>query len=99
MVQRQFKENTWNLPGSTLRKKSKPEKAKGDKSQASSKIKLLPASTYLAVIDKIFPYKGDIKIVLPVKEEEPVKISKFKSEFFAPAAADQINLKIQDASV
>src|SRR5690606_15975851 len=45
------------------------------------------------------PHKGDIRITLPSKGNESVKINKYKSGFFASAAADQLTLKAQDASV
>lgn len=62
-------------------------------------IKLLSADEYLAAANSTFPYPGDMRIALPSKAGDPVKISKYKSGFFAPAAADQASLNVQTANV
>lgn len=66
---------------------------------AQAGITLLPISSYIAIVDSSFPYKGDIKITIPADNEDIISISKYKSGFFTPAAANQIKLKIQDASI
>jgi len=68
-------------------------------SPAEADLGLLPISTYLANADEVFPHAGDVRIALPAKPGEDVKVSKYKTGFFAPAAADQLSLKAQDASV
>jgi len=85
--------------------KEKGDKGKGnkgkDKSEVAKKedLELLPISTYLAKADQEFPHTGDLRISLPAMSGEDVKISKYKAGFFAPAAADQLSLNAQDASV
>jgi len=81
--------------------KGKETKAKSNKADPSleSELVLLPTASYIAVADEIFPHKGDLRITFPSKGDETVKINKYKAGFFAPAAADLITLKAQDASV
>lgn len=62
-------------------------------------INLLSSDEYLAAANSTFPYPGDIRIALPSKADDPVKISKYKAGFFAPAAADQASLNAQNASI
>lgn len=66
---------------------------------AQAAITLLPLSSYLETVNTSFPYKGDIRITIPADNEDVISISKFKAGFFTPAAANQIKLKVQDASV
>jgi len=79
------------------------EPPKEDKAKRKMKdeqpLTILAASSYFKVANEIFPYKGDVRIALPSKDEKLVKISKYKTGFFAPAAANQIVLKAQDASL
>lgn len=62
-------------------------------------ITLLPISSYLETVNTSFPYEGDIRVTIPAENEDIISISKFKAGFFTPAAANQIKLKVQDASV
>jgi uncharacterized iron-regulated membrane protein len=66
---------------------------------AQEQITLLPMSSYLEAVDASFPYSGDIRITMPGENEEIMSVSKFKAGFFTPAAANQVKLKVQDASV
>ncbi|HUH19196.1 PepSY-associated TM helix domain-containing protein [Albibacterium sp.] len=74
-----------------------PKEAAENASQAT--ITLLPISTYLETVNASFPYEGDIRVTIPTEDEDIISISKYKAGFFAPAAANQIKLKVQDASV
>lgn len=70
-----------------------------EESPAQEKIALLPMSSYIETVNTSFPYKGDIRVTLPAENEDIISISKFKAGFFTPAAANQIKLKVHDASV
>lgn len=78
-------------------RKGADKAAEGD--SAPEPINLLSADEYLAAANSTFPYTGDVRMALPAKAGDPVKISKYKAGFFAPAAADQASLNIQNASV
>lgn len=87
--------------------KKEEKAAKGERKKIEGKkettavdnITLLPTASYLAVVNKTFSHKGDVRISFPSKGEETIKINKYKAGFFAPAAADQITLQAQDASI
>ena len=79
--------------------KGKGNKEKDEPKPAEVDFELLPITTYIASAENIFPHTGDLRISLPAKSGDDVKISKYKAGFFAPAAADQLSLKAQDASV
>lgn len=64
-----------------------------------SELILLPTASYLAIANEVFPHQGDLRITFPSKNDELIKINKYKAGFFAPAAADQLSLKAQDASM
>lgn len=74
------------------------ERAAGNETKADE-IQLLSADEYLAAANNTFTYPGDLRMALPSKSGDPVKISKYKAGFFAPAAADQASLNAQDANV
>ena len=72
---------------------------KQDKTEENASIQFLPVEEYLASAASAVSYNGDYRISFPKSAEEPIEISKNKIGFFAPAAADQITLNTQDASV
>ena len=49
-------------------------------------------TTMLSNADKVLPYTGDYNIQLPAETGAPVNISKTKTGFFAPAAADRLTM-------
>src|SRR5690606_11531424 len=64
------------------------EKRSGEEQDRESKdAQLLPLASYLAATHEIFPHKGDIRLSLPQKGDDVIKISKYKAGFFAPSAA------------
>src|SRR5690606_30650733 len=74
-----------------------PKEAPENAIQAT--ITFLPISTYLETVNVSFPYQGDIRVTIPAEGEDIISISKYKAGFFAPAAANQIKINEQDASV
>jgi|SRR5690554_3192912 len=89
------------IPSSTaLAQGTRNSKNADSKEQADkATITLLPISSYLETVNTSFPYEGDIKVTIPAENEDIISVSKFKAGFFTPAAANQIKLRVQDASV
>jgi uncharacterized iron-regulated membrane protein len=78
----------------------KEERNKGKKeSEEDSIVQFLPIEEYIASAGSAVNYNGDYRISFPKSSDEPIQIRKNKIGFFAPAAADQITLNTQDASV
>jgi uncharacterized iron-regulated membrane protein len=69
------------------------------KSQEDVQMQLLPIEEYLTSASSTLTYPGDYRISFPKTNDEPIRISKYKTGFFAPAAADQIMLNTQNATV
>lgn len=69
------------------------------KNQEDSIIQFLPLDEYIASASSALNYDGDYRISLPKSNDDPVQISKYKTGFFAPAAADRITLNTQNADV
>jgi hypothetical protein len=49
--------------------------------------------------DAYLPYIGDYRISLPDEADKPLSISKTRTGFFAPAAADRISLHVESIEV
>src|SRR5690606_13060626 len=77
----------------------KEEKSSTNEAQTSQPITEFDYSSYIAAVNNEFPFEGDIRISLPSKGDDLVNINKYKAGFFAPAAADQLSLNAQNASV
>jgi len=56
-------------------------------------------SDYLSIADKQLNYEGDYSLTLPADSTSAVVISKYKTGFFAPAAADKTTLDQYTGSV
>ena len=68
-------------------------------SNENSAIPFLSIEEYLAAASSALPYQGDYRLSFPTSGEEPIRISSYKTGFFAPAAADQITINVSDASI
>lgn len=74
-----------------------PAGKKDDGKKAS--LQYLPLEEYVTSAAASINYKGDYRLLFPKSSEDPIQISTYKTGFFAPAAADQITLDREDASV
>lgn len=72
--------------------KEQDKKPGKDKAAADSTITTLHLQDYLMAADKALPYEGDYTISLPEQPVKNITISKNKTGFFAPAAADKLTL-------
>lgn len=68
-------------------------------SNDGSALFLLPIEDYLASAAAALNYEGDYRLSFPASNDEPIRISSYKTGFFAPAAADQLTLNVSDASI
>lgn len=68
-------------------------------SNEDSAISFLSIEEYLAAASSALPYQGDYRLSFPTSGEEPIRISSYKTGFFAPSAADQITMNVSDASI
>lgn len=59
----------------------------------------LSIEDYLASASSALNYNGDYRLSFPASNDEPIRISCYKTGFFASAAADQIMLNVSDASI
>ncbi len=86
-------------------KSGKEEKSKKAGEEANDETPAIAALSTLTVDDyhqaaaKVFPFAGDVTIGIPDDANDPVKITKFKTGFFAPAAADRVTLDQYSAAV
>ena len=69
------------------------------KTEEEAPVQFLPIEEYLSSASSALTYPGDYKLSFPKTSDEPIRISKYKTGFFAPAAADQITLNTQNASI
>lgn len=81
-----------------------PKAKEQDKKPAKDKVTdssftTLHINEYIAAADKALPYKGDYSISLPEQPVKQVNISKYKTGFFAPAAADKLTIDAVNNSV
>lgn len=91
-----YQETPTQGPRSANQGREDRNKAASDEDLAPS---LLSIEDYLASASRALDYKGDYRISLPASSEESVRISSYKTGFFAPAAADQLTLNVNDASI
>jgi uncharacterized iron-regulated membrane protein len=78
--------------------KEKPSKGKAlikPESPAST----VSISSLLMAADAQLPYKGDYTIRFPEEEKSPIIITKNKSGFFAPAAADKVLMNAANGQI
>lgn len=68
-------------------------------SNEDSAIPFLSIEEYLAAASSALPYQGDYRLSFPTSGEDPIRISSYKTGFFAPSAADQITMNVSDASI
>lgn len=68
-------------------------------SSDGSALLLLSIEDYLASASAALNYEGDYRLSFPASNDEPIRISSYKTGFFAPAAADQLTLNVSDASI
>lgn len=54
---------------------------------------------YIAVADKVLPYRGDYAISLPADSAAAVAVTKNRTGFFAPSAGDKLSLDQYSAAV
>ncbi len=84
----------------TYQPKGKEQDKKPAKDKpADSSFTTLHINEYIAAADKALPYKGDYSISLPEQPVKQVNISKNKTGFFAPAAADKLTIDAVNNSV
>ncbi|MFD2919235.1 PepSY-associated TM helix domain-containing protein [Terrimonas rubra] len=81
-----------------------PKAKEQDKKPAKDKVTdssftTLHINEYIAAAGKALPYKGDYSISLPEQPVKQVNISKYKTGFFAPAAADKLTIDAVNNSV
>ena len=69
--------------------KSREEK----KDSAAAAPVVLPIDEVVKIADRELAYHGDYSITLPSKTSAVIGVSKFKTGFFAPAAADRLTLE------
>lgn len=62
-------------------------------------IKPLNITDYLMAADRVLPYKGDYSVSLPKDSSSAIAITKNRTGFFAPSAADKVLLDQYTASV
>lgn len=62
-------------------------------------IKPLNITDYLMAADRVLPYKGDYSVSLPKDSASAIAITKNRTGFFAPSAADKVLLDQYTASV
>lgn len=68
-----------------------------DENKAS--LEYLPLEDYLASASASLNYKADYRLSFPKSSEDPIQVRANKTGFFAPAAADEIEINRKDASV
>jgi len=85
---------TWYREGlqkslGTYKPKDAPAPAKITSTQVGDS-KTIDLSQLISKTGEVFPFEGDITLALPADPEGVITISKYRSGFFAPAAADKL---------
>jgi uncharacterized iron-regulated membrane protein len=75
------------------------EKEKPKKDTTAELTALLPINSYLNSADKVLDYPGDYTVGLPSEASASITISKYKTGFFAPSAADRLTLDAGTAAI
>jgi uncharacterized iron-regulated membrane protein len=78
--------------------KEKPSKGK-TLIKPESPTSTVSISSLLMAADAQLPYKGDYTIRFPEEEKSPIIITKNKSGFFAPAAADKVLMNAANGQI
>lgn len=78
--------------GTYQAKPKEQDKKPAKEKTADSSFTTLHINDYIAAADRALPYKGDYTISLPEQPVKTVSISKNKTGFFAPAAADKLTI-------
>ncbi len=81
-------------------KPKEPVKESGKKDTLKLEpVQLLSLTAYINAADKVLSYEGDYTITLPSENSPVVGISKYRTGFFAPVAADRLTLEASTAAI